>query len=70
MVREPRKAAYLALETTPGLEFEFYLATQLGMTVGHLRETMTHEEFVMWSTYYARLAQQQELERLKAGERK
>jgi hypothetical protein len=40
------------------------------MTVGHLRETMTHEEFVMWSTYYARLAQQQELERLKAGERK
>lgn len=69
-MREPRKAAYLELEQTPGLEFEFYLATRLHMTVGQIRRDMAHEEFVMWSTYYARLAQQQELERLKAGERK
>lgn len=65
----PTKAAYLELETSPDLEFEFYLAGKLCMTVGQLRATMSQEEFVMWATYYARLAQQRELERLKAGDK-
>jgi len=66
----PRKAAYRELETSPDLEFEFYLATKLHMTVGQIRHQMTQEEFVQWSVYYQRLAQQIELEQLKAGERK
>lgn len=40
------------------------------MTVGQLRREMTQEEFVQWSVYYQRLAQQMELEQLKAGEQK
>lgn len=63
----PTKAAYLELETTPELEFEFYLATKLHMTVGRIRAEMTQAEFVQWSVYYQRVAQQIELEKLKAG---
>lgn len=37
------------------------------MTVGELRQRMTQAEFVRWSMYYARIAQEQELERLKQG---
>lgn len=37
------------------------------MTVGQLREQMSNDEFVQWGIYYARKAQQEELERLKAG---
>lgn len=37
------------------------------MTVGQLRERMSADEFMRWGIYYARIAQQQELERLKAG---
>lgn len=66
----PKKAAYLDLETSPDLEFEFYLATKLHMTVGQIRAQMTQDEFVRWSVYYQRLAQQIELERMRAGDRK
>lgn len=68
-MRVPTKAAYLELETTPALEFEFYLATQLHMTVGRIRAEMTQEEFVMWSMYYQRQAQEMELDRLQGGDR-
>lgn len=37
------------------------------MTVACLREEMSAEEFLRWSMYYARMAQQAELERLMAG---
>lgn len=36
------------------------------MTVARLREEMSAEEFLRWGMYYARIAQQQELEMLKA----
>jgi len=36
------------------------------MTVATLRATMSNDEFVRWSIYYARIAQREELERLKA----
>lgn len=55
------------MEHSPDLEFEFYLATKLCMTVGQLRERMTQGEFVQWAVYYKRQAQQIELENLKAG---
>lgn len=37
------------------------------MTVSELRGRMDHAEFVRWGMYYARLAQQQELNQLMAG---
>ena len=57
-LRRPTKA----FETDPGLEFDFYLATQLHMTVGQLRATMTGDEWIHWQMYYARKAQRRELE--------
>lgn len=62
-----RKAAYLALHNSPDLEFEHYLAVKLGKTVRQLRAEMDNAEFVRWAMYYARIAQEQELERLKNG---
>jgi hypothetical protein len=49
------------METTPGLEFEFFLAQKLGRTVAELRESLSNMEFVQWSVYYARKAQREEL---------
>jgi hypothetical protein len=49
------------------LEFEHFLAVKLGRTVGELRRSMSHLEFIRWNMYYAREAQQAELERLKRG---
>lgn len=46
------------------MEFEFFLATKLGKTVGEIR-AMSNEEFGLWGAYYARIAQQRELERLR-----
>lgn len=63
----PPKAAYLAMETSPDLEFEHYLAQKLSMTVARLRAEMSAEEFVHWSVYYGRLAQRQEIELAKSG---
>lgn len=37
------------------------------MTVRELRARMSHAEFVRWNMYYARIAQEQELQRLKQG---
>jgi hypothetical protein len=37
------------------------------MTVGRLRGEMSAQEFLEWHMYYARKAQREELERLKAG---
>lgn len=42
------------------------LAQKLGRTVAELRQ-MGNDEFVRWQVYYARKAQREELERLKAG---
>lgn len=55
------------LEANPNLEFEHYLATKLGMTVGRLRHEMTSAEFTSWQIYYARIAQREELARLTGG---
>lgn len=47
-------------EATPDLEFEFYLAQKLAMTVEELRHRMSGEEFIRWHIYYARKAQREE----------
>lgn len=49
------------METT-GLEFEFYLADRLGMTVARLRREMSSHEFTQWGVYFGRKAQRQEME--------
>jgi hypothetical protein len=55
------------LEDDPDLEFEFFLAAELSMTVARLRAEMSQGEFVYWSRFYSRKHAQQELESLKAG---
>lgn len=44
-----------------GLEFEFFLATELHKTVKELREQMSLKEFLYWGIYYGRRAQEREL---------
>jgi len=34
------------------LRFQLYLASQLHMTLGDLRERVTDEELVLWSAFY------------------
>jgi hypothetical protein len=55
------------LENEPDLEFEFYLAEKLSRTVAELRDTLSNAEYVLWTRFYARKAQAEELERLRAG---
>lgn len=57
---------YQQMQTVQGLEFEFFLAAKLGMTVGQLRAQMGHAEFVAWGVYYARKAQREEMAQRKA----
>lgn len=60
---------WLTFQQNPELEFEFYLAQQLGMTVTGLREGMSNDEFVAWGIYFGRQAQEQQAQeqRLNAG---
>lgn len=61
----PRKAAWIALETTD-LGFEHYLVEKLGFgTVAEMRRRMPMSEYVTWVVYYQRKAQQIELQQLK-----
>ena len=62
----PAKATYLEMETNPETEFEFFLAVELGMTVGRLRAEMSQDEFMRWGVYYGRKAQREELAQLQA----
>lgn len=50
------------MDRSPDLEFEFYLAERLQMTVGRLRREVSAHEFMQWSVYYGRKAQRRELE--------
>lgn len=62
----PRRSPFKRLLANPNLEFEFFLATELGMTVGRLRQEMTNAEFIHWIAYYERKSQREELEMKKA----
>jgi hypothetical protein len=50
-----------AFEANPDLEFEFFLAQKLGMTVAGMRHEMSAFEFGQWGIYYARIGQREEL---------
>lgn len=63
----PTRRLTKALETTPALEFEFFLAAKLHMTVDRLRRELSNDEFVHWGVYYARLAQRAEMERQRSA---
>ena len=58
----PRKAAYLALESDPEFDFEYFLAEKLHMTVARLRREMSNDELLHWSVFYGRRAQDAELQ--------
>lgn len=51
------------------LAHEFYVASQLRMTVGELHERMDNLEFVRWTRYFAVVAQTRELEAKQAAAR-
>ena len=63
-----RKAAYLAFENDPELEFEFFLARELNMTVARLRAEMPNDELLRWSVYFGRRNQEAELAAAKAAQ--
>ena len=55
--------------TSSDLEFTFFLATELKMTVAEIENTMSNGEFVHWTIYYAKKNQKAQLEQLKARRR-
>jgi hypothetical protein len=55
----------MTFDRNPGHEFDFFLATELGMSVAHLRATVSNLEVRQWAVYYARKAQREELQILK-----
>lgn len=57
---------WLEFQQDPELEFEFFLAEQLGKTVAELSE-MDHAEFVRWAIFYGRRRQREQLAAQKAG---
>jgi hypothetical protein len=54
-------------DESSGLEFEYFLARELRMLRGEMIERMPNAEFVFWTRFYARKAQQEEIERLASG---
>lgn len=60
------KVAYRRMATTD-LEFEYYLAEQLGMTVGKMRREMSAQEYLEWQIYYGRKAQKAEMRGKRGG---
>lgn len=57
----PTKAWYLRFEDRPDLEFDFFLAAKLGMSVAQMRETVAGDEWVGWAMFYGRKGQRDEL---------
>jgi hypothetical protein len=55
------KQAWLDLESDPELEFQFMLAAKLSRTRAELL-AIDHDEYVLWTRYYARRAAERELE--------
>lgn len=58
------------MEADPDLEFEHFLAAELGMTVADMRARMSQDEYVRWGVYYGRKAQREELELKRAQGRR
>jgi hypothetical protein len=65
-----RKAAYLEFENDPELDFEFFLAEKLHMSVARLRREMGNDELMRWSVFFGRRAQDRELAERAAAQRR
>lgn len=64
----PTKAAYLKFEESPDLEFDYFLTEKLGWgSVERMRRGMPASEWLYWSVYYGRKAQQRQLAAATAG---
>lgn len=50
------------MENSPDLEFDFYLAERLGMTVEEMQRRVSAREYLGWSIFYGRKAQRMEME--------
>lgn len=57
------------MESSPDLEFDYYLAERLHMTVAEMRERISGEEYLGWCIYYGRKGQRIELEAGRRGHR-
>jgi hypothetical protein len=66
-VEAPPRTPTKAFEADTSLEFDYFLAEQLGMTVGTMRATMSGEEWIGWQVYYGRKAQRREMENRRAS---
>lgn len=66
----PTRRRTKAFQTSPDLEFDFFLAEKLGMTVARLRAEMSNDEYVQWSVYYGRKAQRRQMQELMAQGRR
>ena len=56
------------LKDNQKLRFQLYLASELHMTLGDLRERVTDEELVLWSAYYELQRKEQEAAQRKSDE--
>lgn len=64
----PTKAIYETFESSPEVEFDFWLCERLGWrSVERMRREMTAAEYVAWSIYFQRRAQRIELAKLMQG---
>tara|TARA_Y100000114_G_scaffold71659_1_gene65626 strand:+ start:2975 stop:3139 length:165 start_codon:yes stop_codon:yes gene_type:complete len=43
------------------LNFEFFLASELGKTLQELRKSITEEELIFWAAYYQNKNEQQKI---------
>lgn len=66
-MRVPRKAAWIRFETDPEFHFDFFLAERLRMPVAELQTRITMDEWVAWSVYYGRQAQDRELAKARGA---
>jgi hypothetical protein len=56
----------LRFETDNDFHFEYFLAEKLGCLVADLRTRITAQEYLNWSIYYGRRAQQRQLANMSA----
>jgi hypothetical protein len=64
-VREPTKATWIRLETDAAFHFDFFLAEKLHLSLAQVRG-LPAREWMEWSIYFGRKAQQRELAMMKA----
>lgn len=67
MRRERQSPPTKAFDADPSLEFEFFLAEKLKMTVGRMRKEMSAKEFGEWQVYFGRIRQRKEIAEIEAG---